>query len=43
MRRVRDPAYNGNGVGRVTSRGVGDSLAIFSEIIKLELTNSGFK
>ena len=25
MRRVSDPAYNGNGVGRVTPRGVGDS------------------
>ncbi len=28
MRRVSDPAYNGNGVGRVTPRGVGDYFNI---------------
>ena len=31
MRRVSDPAYNGNGVGRVTPRGGGDYYLILAE------------
>ena len=32
MRRVSDPAYNGNGVGRVTPRGVGDYLILAKDL-----------